>query len=358
MAQIRGLFDQVSIGTINTKNRICIPPMVIYGCSDDSGMATEVNVQHYARLAKGGAGLVIQEATCVTKRGRLSLDQLGIWSDAHIPGLKRIVEAVHAQGCPVFVQLHHAGAMGIDEEHLCPSIHHFQGKYGAYVSKEMTMEEIAEVREAFVRAGHRAYLAGYDGVELHGCHSYLLCQFLNRRINRRKDVYGTEPIRLVLEIAEGIRNVTSPSFVIGIRLGGFEPTLEDGIFHAKVLAENGIQFLDISYGFSGEMDTNAPGDPGIPDIIRAASAIRSAVGIPVFAVGGIRLPQDAEHILQKTNVDMVDVGRSALVDPEWPNRAKQGQQPGKCLDCKICQWRLDAKKCPGRKLLYQQEKKL
>ena len=126
------------------------------------------------------------------------------------------------------------------------------------------------------------------------------------------------------------------------------------VAHAKALADYGIGFLDISYGFSGEMDLTAPGDPDLMDIVRAAGAIRKAVDVPVFAVGGIRLPEDAQRVLRETNVDMVDVGRSALVDPEWPNRARRGEKPGKCLDCKVCQWRLDREKCPGRKMLEKE----
>lgn len=171
---------------------------------------------------------------------------------------------------------------------------------------------------------------------------------LNRRVNQREDRYGRRPVELVTEIVEGIQQVTDPSFVIGIRLGGFEPTLADGIDHARYLADHSIAFIDVSYGFAGEMDTTAPGNPELPDTVRAADAIRRAVNIPVFAVGHIRLPEDAERVLRETEVDMVDVGRSILVDPSWANRARHGQKPGKCLDCRVCQWRVDAAKCPGR----------
>lgn len=349
------LFDPVAIGSVTTRNRICVPPMVLYGHAGDDGNVTAAHVAHYARLAKGGAGLIIQEATCVTKAGRLRGDQLGIWSEDQIPGLRNITETVHQYGCPIFIQLHHAGVVGIGPEHLCPDSYVFSGKHGPITGEKMTAAQIAEVRGAFIAAGRRAYLAGYDGVELHGCHSYLLCQFLNCRVNRREDIYGQEPLRLVTEIMEGIRAATSPTFVIGIRLGGFEPTLADGIAHAKALTDQGIEFLDISYGFSGEMDTAAPGDPGLPDTVRAAGAIKQAVDVPVFAVGHIRLPGDAARVLRETGVDMVDVGRSALVDPAWPNKARRGVIPGTCLDCRVCQWRIDAERCPGRRKLCMEE---
>lgn len=354
MAPVRSLLDPVTIGSITTRNRICIPPMVLYGHAGDDGMVTDAHVRHYEALAKGGAGLIIQEATCVTKEGRLRGDQLGIWQEGQLPGLRRIVEAVHGQGCPIFVQLHHAGVVGIGPQRLCPSAYEFRGKDGTVTGQAMTEQEVARVRDAFIQAGRRAYLAGYDGVELHGCHSYLLCQFLNRRVNRRRDRYGEQPETLLLEILAGIREQTSPEFAIGVRLGGFEPTLADAVEHAQVLERGGAEFFDVSYGFAGEMDKTAPGDPALPDTVRAADAIAGAVGVPVFAVGGIRLPRDGERVLARTRVQMVDVGRSALVDPDWPNKAAAGILPGKCLDCRVCQWRIDPSRCPGRRRQEEQ----
>ena len=342
------LFDTVSIGSVQTRNRICIPPMVIYKISDESGMVKPENVAHYRALAKGGAGLIIQEATCISPEGRLSEDQLGIWSDDQIPGLREITEAVHQEGCPIFVQLHHAGLVSIGQDTLCPSDYAMDTKKGWKNGHEMTRDDILRIRDAFIQAAVRAEKAGYDGVELHGCHGYLLCQFLNNRVNRRTDEYGKTE-RLVLEILEGIRASVRPDFVVGIRLGAFEPTLEDGIAHAKILQAHGIQFLDVSYGFAAESDPAAPGDPELLDVIRGAGAIQKAVNVPVFAVNSIRTPQQAQGILEQTGVSMVDIGRSALVDPEWANKARNGILPGKCLGCKVCQWRIDRSKCPGRR---------
>jgi 2,4-dienoyl-CoA reductase-like NADH-dependent reductase (Old Yellow Enzyme family) len=321
--------------------------MVLYGHAGDQGMVTEAHIAHYRDLAQGGAGLLIQEATCVDRGGRLRGDQLGIWQDDQIPGLREIVEAVHREGCPIVLQLHHGGVVGIGPEHLCPSPYRYQGKNGPVLGQEMTLADIARIREAFIQGGRRAYLAGYDGVELHGCHSYLLCQFLNPRVNHREDQYG-DPLRLVVEIFQGIRAVTAPDFTVGIRLGGFEPDLESALAHAQGLNQVGLDFLDISYGFGGEMDTAVLGDPTLPDIIRAAQAIRQRVSIPVLGVGGIRMPEDAQRVLDATDLDMVDVGRSQLVDPQWANKARAGETPGRCLDCRECQWRIYPDRCPGR----------
>ncbi len=347
------LLEPVRIGSIQTRNRICIPPMVIYKISDESGMVKPQNVAHYRALAKGGAGLIIQEATCISPEGRLSMDQLGIWSDDHIPGLREITDAVHEAGCPIFVQLHHAGLVSVGQDTLCPSDYAMDSKKGWKNGHAMTRDEILRIRDAFIAAAVRAEKAGYDGVELHGCHGYLLCQFLNSRVNRRQDEYG-QPDRLVLEIMEGIRASVRPDFVMGIRLGAFEPTLEDGIARARTLEAHGIQFIDVSYGFTAESDPSAPGDPALLDVIRGAGAIQKAVNVPVFAVNSIRTPQQAQNILEQTGVSMVDIGRSALVDPEWPNKACRGETTGTCLGCKVCQWRIDRSRCPGRRKLQEE----
>ncbi len=348
MAPVK-LAQPLQVGSLTLRNRICVPPMVIFGLGQGDGMVTEENIRHYASIAAGGPGLIIQEATCVEASGRLSRDQLGIWSDDHIPGLRNITGAVHRENCPIFIQLHHAGVVGIGPEFLCPSPYEAQSKAGPVTGQEMTESDIQRVKDAFIQAGRRAYGAGYDGVELHGCHSFLLCQFLNRNVNRRTDAYS-DGLRLIQEIYDGIRAATSPEFVIGIRMGAFEPDLEAAKVHARALAAMGMAFLDVSYGFGGEMDLTAPGDESLIPVIRGAEEIQKTVPIPVFAVDGIRTPEQAENVLEKTGVAMTDIGRSILVDPDWPKKALMGQAPGRCLDCKVCQWRIDKEKCAGRVL--------
>lgn len=357
----------LKIGSVTVKNRICVPPMVLFGHSGEDGMVTEAHVAHYTAMAKGGPGLIIQEATCVMREGRLSGDQLGIWSDDHIPGLKRLTEAIHREGVPVFIQLHHGGIMSAVGRRVCPDSYMFRQnpkKEGQKLAtqitevrgEKLTVSEIEEIREAFIAAGRRAYLAGYDGVELHGCHSYLLCQFLNKNVNGRADKYAGG-IALIREIFQGIRAVTAPEFVIGIRLGAFEPALADAVENAKALDKMGMAFFDVSYGFSGEMDFLAPGDETMLPVIRAAGAIRKAVSVPVFAVDSIRTPALAERVVSEGYGDMADVGRSVLVDYNWPQKALSGKIPGACVGCKSCQWRMDPNKCPGRILLSREEVK-
>lgn len=345
------LKDSFFIRKTRICNRICVPPMVCYHWTDESGVVSDRHVEHYRAMARGGAGLIIQEATCITQEGRLADTQLGIWDDSHVDGLRRITEAVHAEGCPIFVQIHHAGIVGIAQHALCPDAYTLRRGGTEKHGVKMQEEDIARIQQAFIDAARRAYEAGYDGVELHGCHSYLMCQFLNRRINHREDRYGKNPELFITEIMDGIRNIVPEEFVMGIRLGAFEPTLADAIRHAKALEAHGIDFLDISYGFTGEDEPEKPADFPYKDVIYAAGEIKKNVSVPVFAVNGMRVAEDARGVLACTGVDMVDIGRSTLVNPSWAADALAGRDTGRCLDCAVCQWRIDADQCAGRKLL-------
>ena len=273
---MKTLFETLTLKNLTIKNRICVPPMVCFNWSDESGIVSDKHVAHYRAVAQGGPGLIIQEATCIDPVGRLANSQLGIWCDEQIPGLKRIVDAVHEEGVPILVQIHHAGIMGLTNPAPCPSAYEFERRDFVQKGAEMTLEEIAELRRNFAEAARRAQKAGYDGVELHGCHSYLLCQFLNSRVNKRTDKYADGMV-LVEEILQDVRKATGPDFIVGIRLGIFEPGLADGIAHAKRLAELGIDFLDLSYGFGPESDCEKPEDfPGVCGIWHPVSGAGAA----------------------------------------------------------------------------------
>jgi len=364
------LFEQLTLKNIALQNRICVPPMVCFNWSDESGIVSKKHVNHYKAIAQGGPGLIIQEATCIDPEGRLAASQLGIWCDEQIPGLKRIVDAVHAEGVPILVQIHHAGIMGITNPAPCPSNYEFARRDFTQKGVEMTLEEIDALRRNFAQAARRAQKAGYDGVELHGCHSYLLCQFLNSRVNKRTDRYADGMV-LVEEILNDVRQATGPDFIVGIRLGVFEPGLAEGIEHAKRLAELGIDFLDLSYGFGLEDEPEKPEDFPLADVIYGAGCIKAALkeaaasgeipapagDVPVFAVYGIQSAEQAQQALDLTGVDMIDVGRGVLVNYDWAKDAKEGRDTGKCLYCPTCMWRVDAEKCAGRKLLRSQRGK-
>jgi 2,4-dienoyl-CoA reductase-like NADH-dependent reductase (Old Yellow Enzyme family) len=339
------LFSAYTIKGVNIKNRICIPPMVTKTSED--GYVKKETVKRYLALAKGGAGLIIQEATCINPDGRLAKIQLGLWSDDQIAGLKSIVDAVHKEDCKILIQIHHAGVTGISANPLCPSPYEFVSFGRHVVGRVMTTEDIKSVQNDFIKAARRAYAAGYDGIELHGCHGYLISQFLNNRINKRTDEYGSNPEKFVLEILEGIRKVTPTEFIVGIRMGGFEPTLEAGIEYAKVFDQKGFDFLDISYGFTGEQDIHISEDYQFSNAVYAAQKIKELVSVPVFAVHKITSAKVAEEILNETKVDLVDMGKGSIINPNWANDAKEGIDTGKCFYCSKCMWFGQARSCPG-----------
>lgn len=342
------LFESLTIRNLKLKNRIAIPPMVMYHWSDSTGIVSQKHINHYEAIAKGGAGLIIQEGTCVNPHGKLTDTQLGIWSDEHIEGLKKITAAVHQHNVPILVQIHHAGVVAIEEDTICPSNYECIFRDQPKKGRALTLHEIEGLQQDFIHAGVRAYQAGYDGVEIHACHSYLISQFLNCRINHRQDSYGLQKELFAEKIIDGIRSQTPQSFIIGIRLGGFEPTLKDGISFAKKFESLGVDFLDISYGFVLESEPYKPDNFPYQDIIYAASQIKKEVSIPVFAVNQINHPDLAESILKDLGVDMVDVGRATLVNYNWANDAFMGNEVGKCINCKVCMWRIDPSKCPGK----------
>jgi NADPH2 dehydrogenase len=347
---MKKLTDSLSIRRLQIRNRICIPPMVMFGMAE-ANHVSEQNIAHYQALARGGAGLVIVEATCISPTGKLSHDQLGLWEDSQIEGFRRLTAAVKAEGAAVFVQIHHAGINGVGDVHDCPSDYEIERFGGTKIHGEaMSAAKITAVIQQFADAAHRAWQAGFDGVELHGCHGYLICQFLDRKVNQRTDVYGHHPELLVVEIVQAIRKVTPEDFVVGIRLGLNEPDIEDGLAHAAVLAPH-VDFINASHGFFPPDQINKPAGFGFANLTYAGVAIKQAApGVPVFAVGGIRTTEQAQELVARYDVDMVAIGKSALVNPDWPHEALAGHVSKACLQCKTCVRFRERDKCPGSKL--------
>lgn len=307
---MKQLFEVHQIGGKKLKNRTVIPATV-YSIFRNDGYVAEENVEHYQAIAKGNLGLVIQEATSVSKTGRMIETQLGVWEDAQTAGLKRITDAVHEVDGTVILQLNHAGLMSTDGVRDCPSDFSVPVMFTlAMNGKEMTPETLEQVKQQFISAGRRAYEAGYDGIELQGADGYLISQFLNTNVNKRTDIYGKQPEQFALEILKGIRNLSSNTFVIGFRLGGFEPTLEKSIAYAELL-EPYTDYFNISAGFSAINEASKPFKPeGYPfsENVYAAESIRKIVQKPVFAVDAIEDMQMMKNVLEQTNTDMISIG--------------------------------------------------
>ena len=348
------LFSPWTLGRFPIANRICVPPLVMYTWGDDTGCVTERHAEHYRALAQGGAGLVLQEATAVCREGRLTPDQLGIWTDEQLPGLRRLAEVFHHAGLPAVLQLSHAGILAArPEDRVAPSAYDCRDGGRMLHGRELTPEELHTIEAQFISAACRAHRAGYDGVELHASHGYLLSMFLNPALNRRTDGYRVQDRLLLANILRGIRTNTPPDFLVGVRLGAFEPDLETSLDNARWLEAMGVDFLDVYYGCDWEHRREAPEGYPFNASIYGAARVKQAVDLLVFAVLGIGSGARAEAVLAETGMDMTAIGRGHLVNPRWGLDVAAGQDPGRCLDCPECLWETEPERCPGRKLKEQ-----
>ena len=355
-AALEKLFTAWDLKGFSIKNRICVPPLVIQSWGDGSGRVNEKNIAHYRALTQGGAGLVIQEATAVLPTGKIAPDQLGIWEDGQIEGLSRIAEVFHDAGMPAILQLSHAGILAADPAcRVAPSsyrcIQEGEERFGC----ALRLEEVQEIEQAFIEGARRAVKAGFDGVEIHGSHGYLISEFLNSRVNRRTDAYNVTDRLFVRNILAGIRAVTPPTFILGFRLGAFEPTLQDGIDYAKWLEAQGVDFINGFVGCDWEAELELPAGYPFDVSVYGAQRLKEAVSVPVFAVRNIRTGEQAERILAETGVDGVMIGRCSLVNYNWGSDVRAGRDPGGCLGCAKCMWQRKPELCPGRKA-YEEKK--
>ncbi|NLI61064.1 MAG: NADH:flavin oxidoreductase [Clostridiales bacterium] len=352
------LFLPITIKGKNIRNRAVMPPMVFFERAGDDGFVTDEHVEHYRARAKGGTGLIIVEATCIEKNGRLSDCQLGIWSDEHISGLSRIVQACHEYGSVVMLQLHHSGLRtpsSVTEIPVGPS------KNNQKPSRALTIDEIEAIKEDFTKAALRAQEAGFDGIELHGAHGQLLNQFVSPVTNQRTDEYGGDlkgRMKLSLDIIYNIKKeLEGKRFIIGYRMGGNEPTLKDGIKIAKLLEEAEVDLLHVSGGISSP-DIALPQPPQTFPfhwIVYCGTEIKKNVSIPVIVVEGIRTAKQASLIMDNRLADFVSVGRGHLVDPFWTKKAMNQLEAIPCLECKPdCHWFENGDLCPQQRVKNSQ----
>lgn len=321
------LFSPFPLRGILLKNRVMMSPMAQYMATKD-GYPTDWHLVHYGARAIGGVGLIMLEVTAVEARGRLTERDLGLWDDSQIKPLSRLVHFLQGQGARVGIQIGHAGRKAWNEEEghgptplLAPSPLPFAE--GWPTPREMNSEEIAEVRQAFLLAAKRALEAGFDVLEIHAAHGYLLHQFLSPLINRRKDEYGGTPenrARLLLEIIQSAHSVWPQEKPLFVRLsctdwveGGL--TAEDTVLIAKTLKNTGVDLVDCSSG--GAVLWSIPkAFPGYQ--VPFARAIREKAGLATAAVGLITEAVQAENILEQGSADLIAVGRALLRNPHWP----------------------------------------
>lgn len=343
------LGESLTIRGMKLKNRICAGPMGNATATGEDGFVSDAMVTHFRTVARGGTALIIQGATSVTNENKAHVTQTGIWCDEQIEGLNRIVEAVHAEDCKIILQLEHAGMRALASEPFAPSPFTLNIRGIEKVCHVMTADEIHDVQRLYVDAVKRAVLAGYDGVELHGSHGWMISDFLNPCINRRGDEYGRDKLLFVREMFREMRENSPDYFVIGIRLGAFNPDLKTGIEQGKQLEEMGFDYINVS---NNPVITWLPQKMAVPEgypfsaHTYSVKEMKKAVGIPVLGGKDIRTTEEADAVLAETDMDMVLLGRGMLADPYWAGKALSGAEQRICRHCAgRCPWQLGGVKC-------------
>jgi 2,4-dienoyl-CoA reductase-like NADH-dependent reductase (Old Yellow Enzyme family) len=341
------LLTPIAFGDVRSKNRIVISPMCQY--SAEEGVANDWHLIHLGKFAQGGAGIVMTEAAAVVAEGRITHGDLGLWNDAQVAPLKRIAAFLRGNGAVPAIQLAHAGrkasmqrpwygnaALTADDiargdrpwPIVAPSP--IAMDEGWLVPHELDHGGLAALRDAFAAAARRAGDAGFEIVELHCAHGYLLHEFLSPLSNRRGDGYGGDRagrMRFPLEIIEAVRAAWpagQPLFVRVSAVDGIEGglTLEDTIAFAREAKARGVDLIDCSSGGLMGSATAARLPRGYGFQVPFAAAVRERAGIATMAVGLILHPRQADDIVAKGEADLVAVGREALFDPNWPLHAE------------------------------------
>lgn len=334
------LFSPITIKSINFKNRIVMSPMCMYSCED--GFATDWHYVHYGTRAMGGAGTVIFEASAVRADGRISTGDLGIYKDEHIEMLSRITKFVKDNGSIPAIQLAHAGrksstwAFGAESKNLseaeggwemmAPSAIAFSDKFA--VPRAMTLEDIEAIKQSFQDAAVRAHKAGFELIELHGAHGYLINEFLSPLTNKREDQYGgsrENRARFLMEIIISVQKVWPPNLPIAVRISATDWaqngwTSDDSVWLSEQLATAGVDIIDVSSGAVVE-DAKIPVGPGYQ--VPLATDIKSSLKdkIHVATVGMITTAVQAETILVNHNADFIVLGRELLRNPYFALQA-------------------------------------
>lgn len=316
------LFEPYTIRNLTLKNRIVMSPMCMYSSHNEDGMVEDWHRVHYGSRAAGQIGLIILEATAVQPQGRISARDLGIWSDDHIEGLSEITRIVKQHGAAAGIQLAHAGRKAeIDGDIQAPSALAFSDEYKTPV--EMSAADIQETIEAFALAAKRAKAAGFDLLELHGAHGYLISEFLSPLTNRRTDEYGgtsENRYRFLREVIDAVKAVWQGPLFVRLSAEDYAEggmTAEQYIEMASWMKDQGVDLIDVSSG--GVVPAKIDAYPGYQVLF--SETIRTGAHIATGAVGLITTGMQAEEILKNERADLILLGRELLRNPYWPYQA-------------------------------------
>ena len=302
------IFTDFKIKNIHIKNRIVLPPMVRFSLIGNDGYVTEDLIEWYRMIAKSGVGLIIVEATAVEESGKLRENQIGIWNDSFIEGLTKVANEIHKYDVPCMIQIHHAG---------------FKEKIS-----EVPEEELDRILKLFEEAFVRAKKSGFDGIEIHGAHTYLISQLNSKLWNKRKDKYG-ERLYFSKKLIENTKYLFDDNFILGYRMGGNEPELEDGIENAKILEGYGLDILHVSSGVPNPeykrqvKINNFPKDFPLDWIIYMGTEIKKHINIPVIGVSKIKKESQASWLVENNLLDFVAVGKAMISQDKWMENARK-----------------------------------
>jgi len=331
------LFDSFSLKDVTLKNRIAVPPMCQY--SSEDGFANQWHEANYASFARGGAGLVIVEATAVSPEGRITPNCLGIWKEEHTEGLANLAKRIKDQGAVAGIQIAHAGRKASanrpweGDDHLPAEdpkawqpIGPSAEAFGAHLSRTpeaMSKQDIERVKQDFVNGAKRALEAGFEWLELHFAHGYLAQSFFSKHANKRTDEYGGDAAgrgRFLLEALDAVREVWPQHLPLTIRFGVIEydgddeQTQAESIALIKQFKAQGADFVSVSIGFNTP-DATIPWGPAF--LAPVAERVRNEANIPVATAWGVDTPELANDTIEKGQLDIVMVGRMHLTNPHW-----------------------------------------
>ncbi len=346
MNHLQNLFSSIMIKTMELPNRAVMPPMGT-NLGNADGTVSEANLAYLKRRARGGPGLIITEISAVHPSGVAINSELGAYDDRFIPGLKKLADVAHAAGCKVALQLHHAGRESLyllkEGKAIAPSP--IRSLVFGLTPREITRDEIQEIIAGFGAAAFRARQAGFDAVEVHGAHGYLLTQFLSSLCNQREDEYGgnlSNRSRFMIEILQEVRRRVGSDFPISLRIsteecikGGY--SVEDMQSILPNLVKAGADLIHASLGTHGSPGgiTSAPAEyePGFN--VWRAKKVKEVVDVPVIAVGRFSDPALADEVIGRGEADLVAFGRQFLADPDFLVKTREGrpQEIRKCIAC-------------------------
>lgn len=336
------LFDAMHLRGITARNRVMVSPMCQYSVEQRDGVATDWHLAHLGAFARGGAGIIFTEATAVLPEGRISPEDLGLWDDAQIAPLARITDFIRNQGAVAGMQLAHAGRKASTARPWAggkplppseggwsvvgPSAIPFAAGYPT--PHALSVDEIQQVVTAFAASGKRALQAGFQIIEIHAAHGYLLHEFLSPVSNTRTDAYGgnfTNRTRLLREVTRAIRQTWPEDLPLAVRISATDwledaPTraswtVEDSVELARLLRDDGADLIDCSSG-GNVAGVRIPTGPGYQ--VPFAAQVRRQADIATIAIGEITSPEQAEQIVRTGQADIVAMGRELLRNPHWP----------------------------------------